>query len=209
MTMSEVTTAGLHPDTVLGAPGSVTRTLLAMRGTWHDRIDAFEPDGTPMDVDTVGNVLGPYPYDNLVYVDFDGVTYTQTNVTFRGRPLHTRTFTGRIVDGLLWFDKLGPEAPQHVGVSVGEGRLVFLARELSSPGLQQYAEPDYLEVGDATRTRITTLYRGGPVCRTMRASGVRLSAATDRRLSFDPRGPEGPVHDDRSSTNAFTGGHDA
>ncbi len=208
MTSPAETHASLHPETVLGPSASVTRTLLAMRGTWHDRLDAFRPDGTPMDVDDVGNVLGAYPYDNIVYVDFDGVLYTQTNVTFRGRAPHVRTFTASVREGVLVFDRLGPEAPEHIGVSLGEGRVAFLGRDLGAPGLQRYSEPDFVEVNDATRLRLTTLYRDGACVRTLRASGTRLSPDASHRVAFDPRGADGPVHDDRSSTQAFTGGHD-
>ena len=72
--------------------GSVAHNLMLMRGVWHDRIELFELDGSPREHDTQGGTPGASPYENLVYIDFDGVELRQTNVTFRGRPLHVRSF---------------------------------------------------------------------------------------------------------------------
>jgi hypothetical protein len=189
--------------------GSVVDTLLRMRGVWHDTLHAFHPDGTPMEHDSVGSVHGPFPYDNLVYIDFDGQVYRQTNVTFRGRPTKVRSFTAHIVDGVLHFARLGPDDPGHVGVSAGPGRIIFCSSRTDAPGLHEYNEPDYVEVtGPGTRQRTTMLYRHGVLVRTLAVSGVRLAATADRRLPDDPRGPDGPVHQDTSTTNAFTGGTD-
>ena len=80
-----------------------------MVGVWHDHLEAFDPDGTPVADDPHGGVPGPFPYDNLVYFDFDGSTVTQTNVTFRGREPSVRTFESDLVDGVLRFRRLGPE----------------------------------------------------------------------------------------------------
>lgn len=188
---------------------SVEQTLRAMVGTWHDRLEAFTPAGQPVSHDEFGSTVGAYPYDNLVYVDFDGERYVQTNVLFRGRPLHVRTFTGTMRDGVLFFDHLGPEAPQHVGVSAGPGRIVFTSRRLDDAGLLQYAEPDYVQlVGDERRERTTVLYRGGELVRTLRVTGVRLSRRTTTRHELDPRGADGPVHDGLPQTLAFTGATD-
>ncbi len=188
---------------------SVTQTLHAMVGTWHDHLEAFTPAGDELSHDEHGSTVGPYPYDNLVYIDFDGATYVQTNVLFRGRDLHARTFTGTIRDGVLFFDHLGPQAPQHVGVSAGPGRIVYLPQRLDHEGLQNYSEPDYVQLtGDDTRERTTVLYRGGGVVRTLRVTGVRLSPTTSERHAWDPRGADGPVHDGLDSTLAFTGATD-
>jgi hypothetical protein len=189
------------------APGSVAANVALLRGVWHDRLTAFHPDGTPMAVDEVGSVRGSFPYDNLVYIDVEGDRYTQTNVTFRGRPLHTRTFTARLAGGVLRFDPLGPEDPGHIGVAAGPGHLVFLPERLDD-AVRTFSDPDYLRIGLAERTRVTTLYRDGVVVRTLLAEGVRLSPVADRRMAWDPRGPDGPVHDERSTTRAFEGGHD-
>ncbi len=191
--------------------GSVVDTLLRMRGVWHDTLHAFCLDGTPMEDDRHGSVRGAYPYDNLVYVDFDGQRYRQTNVTFRGRPVRTRTFEAEIRDGCLRFASLGPDDPGHVGVSAGPGRLMFVPDSTDHPGLARYSEPDFVELtGPGTRQRTTVLYRGGRVVRTLAVSGVRLAATADRRLADDPRGPDGPVHEPtRSVTHAFTGASDA
>ncbi len=188
---------------------SVVATLHEMVGVWHDHLEAFTPAGEPVTNDEHGSTVGPYPYDNLVYVDFDGTRYVQTNVLFRGRPLHARTFTGTVRDGVLFFDHLGPQAPQHVGVSAGPDRIVYLPQRLDHPGLQNYSEPDYVQLtGDDTRERTTVLYRGGEVVRTLRVTGTRLARSTDRRHEWDPREGDGPVHDGNLATLAFTGGRD-
>lgn len=191
------------------ATGSVRDTLLRMRGVWHDTLHAFHPDGTPMHHDEVGSVHGPFPYDNLVYIDVDGDVYRQTNVTFRGRPTKVRSFEAHIVDGVLRFATLGPDDPGHVGVSAGPGRLIFCPTTTDHPGLSRYSEPDFVELtGPGTRQRTTMLYRGGELVRTLAVSGVRLAATADHRVPDDPRGPDGPVHEPASTTSAFTGGTD-
>ena len=65
----------------MGSP--LADDLAAMVGVWHDHLEAFDRDGTPVTDDPHGGVPGPFPYDNLGYFDFDGATVTQTNVTFR------------------------------------------------------------------------------------------------------------------------------
>lgn len=80
-------------------PSSVGHHLLRMRGVWHDHVEIFGLDGTPLAADTWAGAAGAVPFDNLVYIDFDGVTYRQTNVTFRGRPLHVRSFQGTLRGG--------------------------------------------------------------------------------------------------------------
>lgn len=193
----------------MSVTGSVVDTLLRMRGVWHDTLHAFHPDGTPMPFDEVGSVHGPFPYDNLVYVDFDGEVYRQTNVTFRGRPLKVRSFEAKVVDGVLRFDPLGPRDPGHVGISAGPGRLIFCPATTDHPGLSHYSEPDFVELtGSGTRQRTTMLYRGGELVRTLAVSGIRLAATADRRVPDDPRGADGPVHELHSTTQAFTGGTD-
>jgi hypothetical protein len=190
--------------------GSVRETLSRMRGVWHDTVTAFHPDGTAMTVDEVGSVHGPYPYDNLVYIDLDGDAYTQTNVTFRGRPLHVRTFHAKIIDGVLRFDQLGPDDPGHVGVSAGPDRIVFAPARTDHAGVGRYSEPDLVELtGPATRQRTTFLYRDGHLVRTLSVRGHRVAATADRRVPDDPRGQHGPPHAGRASTTAaFTGGTD-
>ncbi|MEZ5267242.1 MAG: hypothetical protein R2789_01280 [Microthrixaceae bacterium] len=80
-----------------------------MTGVWHDHLEAFDPEGTPIAHDEHGGVPGPFPYDNLVYFDFDGSTVTQTNVTFAGREPKVRTFESDLVDGVL---RSGASAPR-------------------------------------------------------------------------------------------------
>ena len=184
--------------------GSVGHTLSLMAGVWHDRVDIYSPNGTPLSEDPASGTPGAAPFENLVYVSFDGERYTQTNVAYRGRPLATRTFSGRLVDGVLHFDKLGPKDPGHIGVSGGPGILFFVAGTLGE-ATQRYCEPDCVRLmGPSERTRTTVLYRGGRVIRTLTAYGTRVSPPTELRLPFDPRGADGPIHDVRDATEVFT-----
>ena len=81
------------------------------------------PSTAPRSTDDVhGGTPGPVPYEQLVYLDLEGDRFTQTNVVLRGRPPHARTFSGTIVDGVLVFDRLGPEAPQMLGCQRRAGR---------------------------------------------------------------------------------------
>ena len=182
---------------------SVADNLRAMVGVWHDHVTGYHPDGTVMAYDQHGGSPGPYPYDNLVYVDLVGEVYTQTNVTFRGRPLHVRTFTGKLVDGVLHFDQLGPDDPGHVGVSGGPGILWFVPARIDE-ALQRFSDPDHIRLlGADQRTRTTTLYRQGELVRVLSVSGTRLSADPTVRHDLDPRGPDGPVHAERSTTHVY------
>ena len=177
--------------------------LHALRGVWHDRLTAYSPDGNEIDYDPHGGWPGPMPYENLVYIDIAGDVYRQTNVTVRGRPLKVRSFTGRIEAEMLVFDELGPEDPGHVGVGGGPGVIVFLPRRLDRPSLQRFSDPDVILYDDRHRTRITTLYRHGEVVRVCTVSGLRLSHDPTRRVEWDPRGDDGPVHEPRSVTNVY------
>ena len=183
--------------------GSVGHNLSLMVGVWHDHLELFELDGTPRFNDAQGGTPGASPFDNLVYIEFDGVNYRQTNVTFRGRPLHVRSFTATLREGILEFDKLGPHDPGHVGISGGPGVLIFTPR-IVDESWQRYSEPDYLRlIGANQRTRNTMLYRDGKLVRTLSVTGYRLSPDAARRVAFDPRGAEGPVHEMHSVTKVF------
>nr|MCH1922617.1 hypothetical protein [Shewanella ferrihydritica] len=61
--------------------GSVGHTLMQLRGTWHDSVELFHLDGTPLVDDTQAGsgTPGQSPFDNLVYIDFDGVNFKITN----------------------------------------------------------------------------------------------------------------------------------
>lgn len=182
----------------------LVENLLAMRGVWHDRLVAYAPDGSHVADDPHGGVPGPFPYDNLVYVDCDGSDYFQTNVTFAGRPLHVRSFHGVIEAGILRFDKLGPDAPSHVGVAAGPGCIWYLPDTVDA-AWQRYSEPDHIRLlGADQRTRATALYREGRLVRTLTVAGTRLSDDPTRRVEQDPRGLEGPVHDPHSVTYVFS-----
>ena len=190
----------------LPVPGTVADTLTRMRGVWHDHVEIYDLAGNPLSEDSLSGTPGPAPFDNLVYVDFDGLIYRQTNVTFRGRPNHARAFTGRLVDGVLIFDRLGPDAPEHIGVSGGPGVLFFIARVVDD-AMKRYSEPDCVRlIGDDQRTRTTVLYRGGVAVRTLTANGVRLSRDPNRRVADDPRGLAGDPHEVRRDTLVFRRG---
>ncbi len=187
-----------------GAIGSsVAETLTAMAGVWRDHVEVFALDGQPLPADEASGTPGPSPWENLVYVEFDGEIYRQTNVTTRGRPLHVRSFTGRLQGGVLAFDALGPDDPEHVGVSAGAGILYFVGRRIT-PAWSRYAEPDCVRLIDrSARVRSTALYRDGVLVRTLTAHGVRVADKADRRVAWDPRGADGPVHAPRVATEVF------
>ena len=180
--------------------------LIRMSGVWHDRLETFQLDGAPLPLDEFSGTPGSSPWENLVYLHCDGERYVQTNVTFRGRPLHVRTMTGRIQDGILRFDRLGPKDPGHVGVSGGEGVIIYTSERLEAAS-DVYSEPDLIHLGADRRTRHTFLYRKGVLVRTLRVAGHRIAAAADRRVSLDPRGLDGPVHEERSVTHVFEKGN--
>jgi hypothetical protein len=181
-------------------------TLLAMRGVWHDVLTARDPQGRVVVDDPHGGTPGPFPYENLVYCDFDGTHWVQTNVTFRGRPAKWRSFRATVEGDILYFHKLGPEAPTHIGVGAGPGLIWFLPEAIDD-AWQRYSEPDYIQVEGDTRRRSTVLYRDGRFVRTMEVVGTRLAATAERRVALDPRGTDGPVHEEISVTHAFQGGH--
>ncbi len=182
--------------------GSVADNLSLMRGIWHDKCSLFELDGTPRLYDEQGGTPGKSPYENLVYIDFDGENYRQTNVTFKGRPLHVRSFEAKLFDGILRFGKLGEGDGGHVGVSGGEGILIFTPM-LIDESWERYSEPDFICINGDRRTRNTMLYREGKLVRTLSVVGQRLSPVADKRWSFDPRGEIGEVHDIQSVTQVF------
>jgi hypothetical protein len=188
----------------VSAPGSVLANLRAMRGVWHDRLTATDPAGMPLTSDPHGGTPGPLPYENLVYVDVDDDgRFAQTNVVLRGREPHVRSFTGSVRDGVLVFDALGPEDPGHVGVSGGAGVLVFLPRRLDAPSLRRFSDPDVITFDARSRTRVTTLYRQAELVRVLTVAGYRVADDPSRRVPWDPRGPEGPVHEERSATRVY------
>ncbi|WP_206099219.1 hypothetical protein [Rheinheimera mangrovi] len=180
------------------AEGSVGHTLMQMRGIWHDSVELFELDGRPLADDTAAGsgTPGQSPFDNLVYIDFDGEQLWLTNVHFRGRPACAKTFTARMKDGLLVFDPLGDGAYENVGMSGGSGILTFNARQLDQ-GTDVYMEPDFIILtAPGQRIRHTVLYRDGKAVRTLTAKGTRLSPCSKQRHALDPRGTEGPVHEE-------------
>jgi hypothetical protein len=184
------------------AIGTVGYNLNLMRGIWHDRCEYFELDGTPKVHDDNGGTPGASPYENLVYIDFDGENYRQTNVCFRGRPMHVRSFEAQIRDGILRFNKLGDGDGGHVGISGGKGILIFTPM-LIDESWERYSEPDFIRIEGDRRTRNTMLYRDGKLVRTLSVVGTRLSPTADKRWSLDPRGEIGEVHDIQSVTSVF------
>ena len=178
--------------------GSVGYNLMLLRGTWHDHIELYNLDGTPLDDDSGAGSgsPGPGPFDNLVYIDFDGVKLALTNVHIRGRELSAKTFTGELRDNVLVFDPLGPGAYENIGMSGGPGILTFNARKLGA-ATDTYMEPDFIMLtAPGERVRHTVLYRHGVAVRTLTAKGTRLWPSCDRRHPLDPRGEDGPVHEE-------------
>lgn len=183
--------------------GSVGHTLTLMAGVWHDHVEIFDLAGIPLAWDEQSGTPGAAPFDNLVYVEFDGATYRQTNVTFRGRPLHVRSFAGTLRDGVLIFNRLGPDAPEHIGVSGGPGVLFYIPRAIDE-AWQRYSEPDCIRLlGPGQRTRTTILYRGGTAARTLTANGYKIAPTAEHRVPWDPRGPDGPAHPAPGETMVF------
>lgn len=177
--------------------GSVGHNLMLLRGTWHDHIELYNLDGTPLDDDSGAGSgsPGPGPFDNLVYIDFDGESFALTNVHIRGRAPAAKTFTGRLRENLLVFDPLGPGAYENVGMSGGPGILTFNARQLGAAS-NVYMEPDFIMLtAPGERVRHTVLYRNGAAVRTLTARGTRLGPTCDRRHALDPRGQDGQVHE--------------
>ncbi len=170
---------------------------MQLRGTWHDHIELYNLDGTPLTDDSaVGSGSpGPGPFENLVYIDFDGERFALTNVHIRGRPPAAKTFTGCLREHLLVFDSLGPGAYENIGVSGGPGVLTFSARQLDA-ATNTYMEPDFIMLtAPGTRIRHTVLYRNGEAVRTLTAKGTRLLPTCESRHALDPRGIDGPVHE--------------
>ena len=152
--------------------GSVGHNLMLLRGTWHDHIELYNLDGTPLEEDaTAGSGSpGPGPFDNLVYIDFDGENFALTNVHIRGREPAAKTFTGELKDDLLVFNPLGPGAYENVGMSGGPGILTFNARKLDAAS-EVYMEPDFIMLtAPGERVRHTVLYRHGEAVRTLTAN---------------------------------------
>ncbi|MGI9225916.1 MAG: hypothetical protein ACR2QX_15635, partial [Woeseiaceae bacterium] len=97
---------------------------------------------------------------------------------------------------VLVFDELGPGAYENVGMSGGPGILTFTARALGR-ATDAYFEPDFIIVtGDGERIRHTVLYRDGVALRTLTARGKRICRSCDVRHELDPRGSNGPVHEE-------------
>ncbi len=176
--------------------GSVAYNLSLLHGTWHDRVELFELDGRPLEDDPKAGSPGESPFENLVYIDFDGEVLRLTNVHIKGRATSAKSFRGRIRDDVLVFDSLGPGAYENVGMSGGPGILTFTARNLDR-STDVYMEPDFIIVtAPGERTRHTVLYRDGKAIRTLTAKGKRIAATCDVRHEWDPRGPDGLVHEE-------------
>ena len=185
-------------------PGSVGDTLTQMVGVWHDHINVYSLAGEPLSEDAMSGTRGDAPFDNLVYIDFDGMHYRQTNVTFRGRPMHYRSFTGKLQDGILRFGTLGPKDPAHIGISGGPSRIIFCGQKITQ-AWQNYAEPDFIHLPHpGVRYRTTLLYRNGQAVRSLVACGTKVSPDPTRRFYMDPRGQDGPVHEALKETYVFS-----
>lgn len=182
---------------------SVAQSLRRMRGVWIDVITVHSLQGEQLSEDVHSGTPGAAPFENIVYIDFDGLHYRQTNVTYKGRKLHTRSFEGLVNDGILHFSKLGEDDPDHLGVSGGEGVIIFCPGRIT-PAWFRYAEPDFIQlIGDRHRVRRTLLYRDGKAIRTLSAHGTKIQDDAKSRVSFDPRGQQGEVHGPRIMTKVF------
>ena len=188
------------------APGTVGHNLFQLVGVWRDHITLYHLDGTALSDDTEAGsgTPGASPFENLVYISFDGAAFALTNVHLKERPLSAKTFTGGMRDGLMVFDPLGPGAYENIGMSGGVGILTFKAQHLG-PGCDVYMEPDFIMLtGPDTRIRHTVLYRNGKAVRTLTARGIRLSEDASKRHTLDPRGPEGDVHGPTFSSSIWS-----
>ncbi len=180
-----------------------------MVGVWRDHLVAYTADGEPLTHDDSGGAPGAFPFENLVYIDFDGRDYTQTNVVVSGRPPHQRTFTATVSDGVFRFDELGPEAPEHVGVSGGPGLIWFVAERITDVGVSRYAEPDLIRIEGDRRWRNTALWRNGTLVRLLAVEGDRVGLDTTRPHELDPRGSDVSVHGTRSVTHHYESAEEA
>ena len=181
-------------------------TLADLVGVWHDHLSAVDGAGRAVAFDPHGGIPGEFPYENLVYIDFDGTRFTQTSVVVSGRAPAIRTFEASLEGDTLRFVPLGPGAPDIVGISPVRGELWFVADSIVHDGITRYAEPDHIRVDGDRRWRDTVLWRYGDVVRVMHVSGQRLTRDTSRRADIDPRGSVGSVHDDRSEVEMYRDG---
>ena len=187
----------------LADTGDVAATLRQLHGVWHDHVELYELDGRPLADDPLAGSPGQSPFENLVYLDFDGTRLRLTNVHLKGRDASAKTFRGSMQDGVLVFDELGPGAYENIGMSGGPGVLTFAARNLSD-ATAVYMEPDFiLLTGPDRRLRHTVLYRDGVAIRTLTATGHRLSDDCSVRHELDPRGSDGPVHGESFSASIW------
>lgn len=177
--------------------------LYSMCGVWRDHLSARGPRGEVLTWDEYGGVPGAFPYENLVYCDFDGERWLQTNVVLSGREHHERSFTATVSNGRLTFDTLGPDAPPHVGISGGPGIIWFVSESNSHPGLHRYAEPDMIRLQGDQRWRDTVLWRDGALARVLHVAGERLSRETSQPHELDPRGQDSSTHAQRSVTTNY------
>ena len=182
---------------------SLVANLDSLRGVWHDELTAVDENGAPIAYDPHGGVPGEFPYEVLVYIDFDGRHFVQTTVVLSGRANAIRTFEADIVGDVLEFVPLGPGAPRIVGVSQGPGALWFVADTVAAESIQRYAEPDFIRVDGDRRWRHTVLWRNGDLRRFLMVRGRRVSSDPTVRHDLDPRGMAGPVHETRSEVEIY------
>lgn len=178
-------------------------TLGALAGIWRDRLTAVDGSGNDVSYDPHGGIPGEFPYENLVYVDFDGECFRQTSVVLAGRAPAVRTFEAHRVGETLRFVPLGPGAPAIVGISPVRGHLWFVAEPITHEGISRYAEPDHIHVEGDRRWRHTVLWRHGELVRVMHVAGERLARSATVRHESDPRGATGGVHDALSEVDMY------
>ena len=100
-----------------------------------------------------------------------------------------------MVDDVLTFRRLGPEAPEHVGVTGGPGLIWFVSRSLADPGLQRYCEPDLIRLGHPggpNAARPPLAHHGVVARRRTGSTHVGRGRPCQRRHDASPRmGPTG------------------
>jgi len=178
--------------------------LFSLRGVWREELSAVDENGDTISHDPYGGVPGAFPYQVLVYIDFDGARFAQTTVVLSGREPAVRTFEASVKADVLEFVPLGPGAPRIVGVSQGPGALWFVADTVAAEAIQRYAEPDFIRIDGDRRWRHTVLWRNGALRRLLMVKGHRISPDTSVRHDLDPRGVDGPVHDLRSVVDIYS-----
>ena len=82
----------------------------------------------------------------------------------------------------------------HAGEILAIAGVAGNGQQALADSLWNFHDPDWITFTPTTRQRVTTLYRGGELKRILRVDGVRIADLCDHRVTWDPRGPVGPIH---------------